>query len=113
MLEERPIPRLTIARWLAGPAIWAAHFLVVYASESLLCTRGGGASAHLAIIGVATAVGLALLLATTLRGRGPSTDTDGAGFMNAAATSLALLGMLGIAWSALPALLVSSCTLPA
>ena len=51
-----------VLRWFAGPLIWAAHFLVVYGSESLACTRGGS---HALVVIVATIAALAALAATT------------------------------------------------
>lgn len=37
---SRRLPPRAAATALVGPTIWAAHFLAVYASESLLCRVG-------------------------------------------------------------------------
>jgi hypothetical protein len=115
MAQIRPVPSLTVARWLGGPLIWAAHFTLVYASESLVCTRGGGAAAHLALVGLATAIALIMLMAITAQSwRRVSSPraTAALSFMDGTAAMLGLLGMLGVLWSTLPAIVVSSCTLP-
>jgi hypothetical protein len=51
-----PSHRPALAR---RPLVWAAHFFVVCASESVPCTRGGGPTAHL-MLAAATAISLAL-----------------------------------------------------
>jgi hypothetical protein len=103
-------------RWLAGPLVWAAHFLVVYASESVLCTRGAGAGAHLTLIALATVAGLAVLFAAFVSRRRAlavsAANDPSVTFMEQVAAALSLLGGLAIIWTALPATLLSSCTLP-
>lgn len=42
---------------LVGPIVWALHFLVVYASESLFC-RAGSPGGHDALVAGATAAAL-------------------------------------------------------
>jgi hypothetical protein len=117
-MRAEPVPSMTVARWLAGPLVWTAHFLIVYASESLVCSRGGGAALHLGLVAAASVAGLLVLLAVTpyswragaARGLGVS---PGRAFMDRAAVALGLLGMLGLIWTALPAMLLSSCSPPA
>jgi hypothetical protein len=118
MLETHAIQPLTTLRWLAGPLVWAVHFLLIYASESLFCTRGSGGVAHLAAIGLATAVGLSVMLAATAQNwrrasTAPASALAGATFMDSVGALLGLLSILGILWSALPSAIVASCTLPA
>jgi hypothetical protein len=117
MAEMSAIRTLTVLRWLAGPLVWAAHFLLVYASESLFCTRGGGGAAHLAVIALATAMGLAVILAATLwnwwrTSMTPASALAGATFMDYAGALLGVLGMLGLLWSALPSAILASCMPP-
>lgn len=94
--------------------MWCAHFLLVYASESLLCTRGGGA-AHLAVIALATAAGLAVVGTATAQNwrqasTSPASAPAGAVLMHGAGAVLGLMSMLGVLWSALHAVMVASCT---
>jgi hypothetical protein len=114
-MQSSPLPVLTVTRWLAGPLIWTAHFLIVYASESLVCTRGGGAATHLVLVAAATLAGLIVLLAVISQSRRAASDHNAPGqaYMDKVATGLSLLGMLGLIWTALPATLLSACSLPA
>lgn len=57
-MTRRSGPILAAGSALFGPIVWATHFLVVYASESLLCRLADG-RAHTLLLAVAT--GLALL----------------------------------------------------
>jgi hypothetical protein len=102
---------LTIARWLGGPVVWAAHFLIVYASESLVCPRGGS-SMHLALAGLATAVGLLALLAILAANWRAMAAPNRAGhvFMDQVAISLSLLAILGLFWVALLAMFLPACS---
>ena len=104
-----------VLRWLAGPIIWAAHLLIVYASESILCTRGGGADGHFILVLLASAAALAGLLAIVIRGwRGqPARATEnlnGSAFMDKAAIMLGMLSLIAVLWSAVPALVISACS---
>lgn len=54
---SRPLPLRAAATALVGPTIWAAHFLAVYASESLLC-RAGAPGWHDGVVTAATLVAL-------------------------------------------------------
>jgi hypothetical protein len=102
---------LRIAQWLGGPIVWAVHFLTVYTSESLICPRGGS-SMHLALVGVATAVGLLALLALLAASwrAVPSPNRAGHGFMDQAAFSLTLLAIIGLLWVSLPAIILCACS---
>ncbi len=111
MMPASPLAMPSLLRWLAGPLVWAAHFLVVYASESVLCSRGWGADAHLTLIALATVAGLALLFVSSRRALAAS-GAEGSAFMQRVAAALSLLGGLAIVWTALPAVFLSSCTPP-
>lgn len=114
-MQPAPLPALTVTRWLAGPLVWTAHFLIVYASESLVCTRGSGAATHLVLVAVATLTGLIVLLAAISQNRRAASDHNAPGqaYMDKVGAGLGLLGMLGLIWTALPATLLSACSLPA
>jgi hypothetical protein len=115
MIEAATHSPLTVTRWFSGLIIWAAHFLIVYASESLVCTRGGGASMHAAIVVTASIVAFILLVGVTAYSwRDASTaHTPSAAFMDRLAAALGLLGMLAVLWAALPAVFISACLAPA
>ncbi len=113
-MQARTYSRGVIARWLAGPAIWAAHFVTVYGSEWLICTRGEAAT-HQMVIGAATAVGVVALLAViALNAREPSGSgqrhDSASAFMARVGLALALLSLVGLLWTAVPALFLSPCT---
>ena len=113
-MQTTPISALTVARWLAGPLVWTAHFFIVYAAESLICSRGGGATAHLLLVAAATIAGLLVLLAVTAYSWRMASEQDAAApaFMDKVAAGLGLLGVLGMIWTALPATMLSSCQPP-
>ncbi|MBS7699934.1 MULTISPECIES: hypothetical protein [unclassified Chelatococcus] len=50
----------SVGHVLAGPALWACHFLAIYTSESLLC-RAGLPGAHDALVTAATFAALLVL----------------------------------------------------
>jgi hypothetical protein len=115
-MQARPIAFLTLARWLAGPLVWATHFLMVYGSESLLCGVRDGTVRHLTLVLVATAVALAALLAVTAvnwRCTAAPPDDPARGFMDWLAVALGLAGLLAVTWTALPAGLLPACLPPA
>lgn len=59
MREAIPIRRAALT--LFGPLVWAAHFLVVYASESLFCRSAGG-SAHSVLVIAASVIAIVVIL---------------------------------------------------
>jgi hypothetical protein len=115
MIEAATYSPLTVTRWFSGLIIWAAHFLIVYASESLVCTRGGGAPMHVTIVVTASIAAFILLVGVTVYSwRDASTArAPGSAFMDRLAVALGLLGMLAVLWAALPAVFVSACLAPA
>lgn len=92
---------------LYGPVIWAAQFLLVYASESVFCLHGPGPSAHRLFVAAVSllAAGVVGLGLVRQRRRGGG-DADQIGRW------LALLSLVAIAWTALPSLLIASCAAP-
>ena len=92
---------------LYGPIIWGLQFLIVYASESLFCLHGPGAAAHRSFVGATSLLAAAAVVWVLARQRAR-------GGSDAARTGrrLALLSLVAIAWTALPAVLIASCTFP-
>lgn len=99
------------ARWLGGPLIWALHFLLVYASESVTCSRFGGATAHAYLVAFVTAIAVTMLIGLILPRRATARPTDAAAvdFMQTLQLGLGLLSLLAILWAALAAVIIPSC----
>ncbi|MFC5067732.1 hypothetical protein [Flaviflagellibacter deserti] len=98
---------LGIGLWLAGPIIWATHFIIVYASESVACTRLD-ADSHSLIAGIATIIALASIAFIAVRSRaGRFRDTA---FLRTTALTMNLLAFLAVTWAGIAAVLLPSCT---
>ncbi len=95
---------------LVGPTIWAAHFLTVYASESLAC-RWTRAAVHDAIVTAATLLAVAAIFAhrLILRRRSQNCAKSGGLLLLRTASALDALSLLGIGWAAVAAALLSAC----
>jgi hypothetical protein len=113
MTRSRPLADFLTC--LFGPAVWAAHFFVVYATEALACTPATAAPRQaMLVITIATIVALAALaafLAWQFRGK-PRADDESI-FLRRISVGLALLAMLAVAWSGLPPALLPACLPPA
>jgi hypothetical protein len=102
------LPFTLVAGMLLGPVIWAAHFLLVYALESLLCRAGAG-HWHGIVIAAVTALAFAWLAVhgrkqlQRLRMRGVS------GFHARAALTLDALSLVAIMLVAAVGLALPSC----
>jgi len=59
-MTERTLPLASAAAALLGPVVWAAHFILIYALESVLCRVADGRW-HTIVIVVATLGALATL----------------------------------------------------
>jgi hypothetical protein len=94
---------------LFGPLVWAAHFLIVYASESLLCRLADGA-AHTALLAVATLLALAAVLVDVAAQRRRGDGDDLGGFIAASRIGLDLLSVLAILLVALAGLALPACS---
>lgn len=107
-----------------GPLIWALHFIASYGATSLVCAKGGpGAVEALRLgIGFGTLVALALILWLAVlawrqwdvrRDRGwerdKGTSEDRHQFLGHAAFLLAVISFIGVAYVALPPLLIGTC----
>jgi hypothetical protein len=105
-------PLRDLLRAFTGPALWFAHFTVVYGAEALICRAPSPAGARVMIVFVAsaTAVAIAALGAfawSLMRRRAPH------GFLRTIALALAALSTLGVTWTTLPALWLPACATPA
>jgi hypothetical protein len=111
--SERRFTVATLRLW-GGLLVWAGYFLVVYVFAALACERGF-ADAQVAGVAVVTLVsaggaivslaGTIALVAVTRRG-GRAESARGARFADRLGWTLGLLGLLAIAWTALPHLLL-------
>lgn len=112
--------------WLSvSPAIWMSHLLVVYGTTAVLCAKAASLRGPMPVIqwttGVATALALAAVLATGLRGlrrhryrhgklpHDADTADDRLRFLGFATLLLSGLSAVGIVFVALPALFIESC----
>jgi hypothetical protein len=100
---------------LLGPAIWAAHFFVIYGAETVVCA--GASSPAIAMrwtVGAATAVALAIVAVPFVG----SARTRHAGeaeprrFLNVLSGVLAAFSAAAIIGVAVSALRLPACTLP-
>jgi hypothetical protein len=121
IVRSRSIGELAFV--LAGPMVWAAHFFLLYGAEVLICTGPVAGSRGEQLLPVAAALTtaavaglLAILVAGLTSGRQARQATEGTTrslFWRDAPTALAMLAMLGVLWTALPALLIPACAPPA
>lgn len=115
LISRRSISTVLLA--LAGPIIWAAHFLVTYALIGVACARWpleleiAGIGVRSAIIGGLTVlafIGIGVVLRqaarNTAEGRAAAQR-----FLDWLTRAAALLAGLGIIWSAAAGLMVQSC----
>jgi len=97
---------------LVGPTVWAAHFLTVYASESLACRFGLPAVHDAIIVGVTIFAIVALTFHMSRlprRGRAIVSKDRFEYFLQRSAWALNALSLVGIGWAALAAMLLSAC----
>jgi len=117
MSAARPLGDLL--RVFIPPALWFAHFGVLYGAEALVCTPPAAARATLIWVGaIATVAALAALawFAVMLRRRSSADRADehtGATFLRNAALLLALLAALGVVWTVFPVAVLPVCASPA
>lgn len=96
---------------LAAPAIWAAHFAVVYGYAALECARRLPEGSTMWVI-VAAAVIAATTIAGVMRramhgGFDPGNDTER--FLRWTTVALGALALLAIVWETLLGLLAPAC----
>lgn len=102
----------TTAFMAAGPAVWALHFLIIYAFAALACARGFS-HATLWAVGGTTAVAVIALVAIMLRALARATEgslsAEPQRFPYWTACGFAALSLLAVAWETLPVLLLPPC----
>lgn len=96
-------PVTSLVAMVAAPLLWAAHFMLVYAGESLLC-RAASPAGHSFLVVVAT---LAASLAV-LYGLGPG-RRRAAGFHSRVEAGLGVLSLTGILWTGIAGLMLAAC----
>ena len=108
--------RQWITRSLAGPAIWTAHFFVLYGGHTLLCAIAPAASrsaAWMLLAGSASIGGLVLiglLVVQELRPvRQPKREANGHAFARAVLLGLASLSAVGLVWTMMAAAALAPC----
>jgi hypothetical protein len=107
-MTARAMPVRRAAWVLFGPIVWALHFLLVYASESLLCRLLDGGSHTLLLAGATVVAIIALIWDLWLRRRLTPGD-DVAHFMTRARVALDALALLAIVMVAVAGLALPSC----
>jgi hypothetical protein len=100
----------------AGPLLWFAHLFVVYGTSSLGCSRQGEALFGSGVVAAVTLVSTVLALAAAaflvrrgvraLRAEGSSPARS---FVDRVTIALSAYAVVGIVWTALPALLGPAC----
>lgn len=102
---------------IAGPIIWAAHFLFINTINALLCARPSSGLSNVAlglpvsswIILMASVLALGVMAWVTIRQRQRSGPGGRAAFSAALTRSLCLLSALAVIWQTMPVFLVSEC----
>lgn len=102
---------------LMGPAIWAAHFLLMYAAQTVACTVSAASSQGLAVAWMALSAIAAAALVTILGYQGKAAlmarPEDASGrFLRHLQIVLAALSLIGVVWLTLAAILLrtQACT---
>jgi hypothetical protein len=105
-------------RVLIAPAIWFAHFSVLYAAEALICIgppgdRGTTMGWTVFLATAAALTSLAILAAGILRaGNTPPTANQESTWFPRVSVLLTILSVLGVIWTVLPTLALPACALP-
>ena len=95
---------------VAGPVVWAVHFLAIYAFTGVVCARPGvdaGIVAWGVTIGGAAAI--ALLAVLVLGARRAASREERRPFAQQVGQGLAAFAALAIAWETLPVFLAPPC----
>jgi fatty acid desaturase len=121
MMEERGFVS-TMLLTVGGLLIWAAHFGLIYAFNTLACTRsfagtelaGFGAVPFIIVLLTLLALGGAgAVLATAWSGGGfgrpPQDGTATADFLRYMTVAIAIISFVAILWNGIPALAVPAC----
>jgi hypothetical protein len=113
-MKARPLADLLLL--FVGPAVWFAHFTILYGAEALICTPPVTTAGAMTWIGIAaTLVALAVLTvfaAMLVRSghlAGERGEQSSPAFLHGVALLLALLSALGAIWTAFPIALLRVC----
>jgi membrane-anchored protein YejM (alkaline phosphatase superfamily) len=107
-MTGRSASMLSAAPALFGPIVWATYFLVIYASESLLCGLARG-QAHTRLLVVATVLALLALLAHGVWQWRRLRAQDSQRFVMRAGLALNGLALLAIVQVAVAGLFLPAC----
>ena len=112
MNSSFPVAFLTV---LAGPLIWAVHFLLIYTVNGVVCARPGMQGHWLgiplsswAIIGIGV-MALAAMASIYVRRRHGVPPAGAPSFLPWLAGTLSLLSAVAIVWETLPVLFFTPC----
>jgi hypothetical protein len=114
-----PRPATDLFAVFIPPALWFAHFGVLYGAEALLCTPPAAARGTLVWIGALFTVATLAALAWFALQRRPRPSADradahiGAAFLRSVGLLLTLLAALGVVWTAFPIAFLPVCAPPA
>lgn len=105
-----------------GPVIWALHFVGCYGATALVCAKGGSVDTLKTGIGIGTVAAMAGILWLGWRAwqqwntiedpdweNDAGTDEDRHKFLGHAAFLLAIISFIGVAYVALPMVLIGTC----
>jgi len=105
-------------RMLIAPAIWFAHFSLLYAAETLICigppaARGATMGWAVFLATAAALTGLIILAARLIRAGKMATpkSEDGTAWLRRTSLLLTLLSALGVIWTTLPTAVLPACAL--
>ncbi len=107
-MTSRAISIGRAASALLGPTVWAAHFLLIYAMESVLCRVAEGRW-HMVVIVAATCLALLTLAVHCLRQKGRLGLPGVEGFLARAAMGLDGLSMLAVLLVSVSGLALPTC----
>ncbi len=105
----------TFLSMLAGPIIWAAHFLFIYTVNGIACARPAMYAAWLGlpvsswIIVGASLLALVAMALIYLRQRTRMPHMESPKFLPWLAGALSLLSAVAVIWETVPVLLLSAC----
>ena len=103
------------------PTVWALHFLFCYVATAVVCAKGGDVAGLRLSVGIATALALALILASGVQAHrhwgfgsdmpphDQATDEDRQRFLGLATLLVCALSFVSVIFVALPPFLVADC----
>ena len=114
---SRPVrPFGDFLRMLIAPAIWFAHFSLVYAAEALICMgssaqRGTTMGWMVILVTAAALAGLVILAVGILRAEKAARSNRESSLLPRATLLLTAISALGTIWTILPTLVLPACAL--